>query len=40
MGETSVIQIEPVGRFATYGIGVQPMKVRNPAEALARVPLR
>lgn len=39
IGEMCVIQIEPVGRFVTYGIGVMPMKMRNPGEALARVPV-
>lgn len=39
IGEMCVIQIEPVGRFVTYGIGVMPMKMRNPDEALARVPV-
>jgi len=39
MGETCVIQIEPVGRFVTYGIGVPMMKMRHPGEALARVPV-
>ena len=39
MGETCVIQIEPVGRFVTYGIGIMPMKMRHPNEALARVPV-
>lgn len=39
MGTTCVIQIEPVGRFVTYGIGVPLMKMRHPDESLARVPV-
>ena len=39
MGDTCVIQIEPVGRFVTYGIGVPLMKMRHPDESLARVPV-
>lgn len=39
MGEMCVIQIEPVGRFVTYGIGVPIMKMRTPGAALARVPV-
>ena len=40
MGEMCVIQIEPVGHFVTYGIGVPLMKMRAPDQALARVPIR
>ena len=39
MGDHSVIQIKPVGRFVTYGIGVPVMKMRKPAESIARVPV-
>ena len=39
VGEMCVIQIEPVGRFVTYGIGVPLMKMRTPGAALARVPV-
>ena len=39
MGDHSVIQIMPVGRFVTYGIGVPVMKMRSPTESLARVPM-
>jgi len=37
--DTCVIQIEPAGRFVTYGIGVPMMKMRTPDEALARIPI-
>jgi hypothetical protein len=39
LGEMCVIEIEPVGRFVTYGIGVPPMQMRHPDKALARVPV-
>jgi hypothetical protein len=38
-GEMCVIQIEPAGRFVTYGIGVPLLKMRTPGAALARVPV-
>jgi hypothetical protein len=34
-----VIEIEPVGRFVTYGIGISPLQMRHPEKALARVPV-
>ncbi len=38
--ETSVIiELEPEGRFLTYGIGVSLMAMRDPALARARVPV-
>jgi len=37
--ELCVIRIVPTGRFVTYGIGVPPMKMRTPKEAIARVPV-
>jgi general stress protein 26 len=37
--EMCAIRIEPVGRFVTYGIGVFPLAMRRPDEALARVPI-
>ncbi|MDX2343503.1 MAG: pyridoxamine 5'-phosphate oxidase family protein [Acidimicrobiia bacterium] len=37
IAETCVIRIVPVGNFVTYGIGVFPMKMRHPDQALARV---
>ena len=39
IGEMCVIEIEPVGRFVTYGIGVPMMRMRTPDAALARVPV-
>ena len=39
MGTTCVIEIEPVGRFVTYGIGIPVMQMRHPDKALARVPV-
>jgi hypothetical protein len=36
---SSVIELEPEGRFLTYGIGVSLMDMANPARALARVPV-
>lgn len=39
IGDVCVIRIEPVGNFVTYGIGVTPMTMRRPGEALARVPV-
>ena len=38
MDDNCIIQIEPTGRFVTYGIGVPIMKMRTPDAALARVP--
>ncbi len=40
IGPTCVIEIEPVGRFVTYGIGVPAWSMRHPDRALARVPVR
>ncbi len=37
LGEMCVIQVVPEGHFVTYGIGVFPMKMRHPDQALARV---
>ena len=34
-----IIELEPEGRFLTYGIGVSLMAMCNPALALARVPV-
>jgi len=39
IGPTCVIEIEPVGRFVTYGIGVPAPMMRRPDKALARVPV-
>ncbi|MDH3500261.1 MAG: pyridoxamine 5'-phosphate oxidase family protein [Acidimicrobiia bacterium] len=39
IGPSCVIEIEPVGRFVTYGIGINPMQMRHPDKALARVPV-
>lgn len=36
---SSVIEVEPVGTFVTYGIGVSLMKMRDPAQSRARVPM-
>jgi hypothetical protein len=35
-----IIQVEPMGRFLTYGIGVSLMTMRDPAAARAHVPVR
>jgi hypothetical protein len=35
----SIIEIVPEGAFVCYGLGVPLMKMRNPAEARARVPV-
>jgi len=35
----SIIEIQPVGEFVTYGIGVSLMRMRSPALAQARVPV-
>ena len=35
----SIIEIVPEGAFVTYGLGVSLMKMRDPAAALARVPV-
>lgn len=35
----SVIEIEPVGRFVTYGIGIPAMQMRHPEKSIARVPV-
>ena len=35
-----IIEITPVGRFVTYGVGVSLMAMRDPATALARVPVQ
>ncbi len=37
--ECRVIEIEPVGQFLTYGIGVSLNDLRNPTAARARVPV-
>jgi len=34
-----VIEIQPVGKFLTYGVGVPMTQMRNPALARARVPV-
>ena len=34
-----IIELEPEGRFLTYGIGVSLMAMRDPALARARVPV-
>jgi len=34
-----ILELEPRGRFLTYGIGVSLMKMRNPAVATGRVPI-
>jgi len=34
-----VLELEPVGRFLTYGVGVSLMKMRDPVEASGRVPV-
>ena len=34
-----IIELAPVGRFLTYGIGVSLMDMRHPASARARVPV-
>jgi hypothetical protein len=34
-----VIEIEPVGLFVTYGIGIPPLQMRHPQKALARIPV-
>jgi hypothetical protein len=39
LGPTCVIEIEPVGRFVTYGIGIPPLQMRHPERSLARVPV-
>jgi hypothetical protein len=35
----TIIQIEPVGRFLTYGIGIKLKAMRDPAAARAHVPV-
>lgn len=35
----TVLHLHPVGEFLTYGIGVPLMAMRDPAKALARVPV-
>jgi len=39
LGEMCAIEIEPVGRFVTYGIGIPALQMRHPDKALARVPV-
>ncbi len=39
IGPTCVIEIAPVGRFVTYGIGIPTLMMRHPHKALARVPV-
>lgn len=39
LGDTCVIQVEPVGRFVTYGIGIPMWQMRQPERSLARVPV-
>jgi hypothetical protein len=34
-----ILELVPVGRFLTYGVGVSLMDMRDPALALARVPV-
>ena len=34
-----VLELEPVGRFLTYGVGVSLMKMRDPVEVSGRVPV-
>ena len=34
-----VLELEPQGRFLTYGVGVSLMKMRDPAAATGRVPV-
>jgi hypothetical protein len=36
----SLIEIVPEGAFVTYGVGVPLVKMRDPAEARGRVPIR
>ena len=35
----SIIAIEPVGDFVTYGVGVPLMTMRNPEDARGRAPV-
>ena len=39
LGDTCVIQVEPAGRFVTYGIGIPMWQMRQPERSLARVPV-
>jgi hypothetical protein len=39
MNTTSVIEIEPVGEFITYGVGVSMMTMREPEKARGRAPV-
>jgi hypothetical protein len=34
-----IIEIQPIGQFLTYGVGVSLMQMRNPALAHARMPV-
>jgi hypothetical protein len=36
---STIIEIEPRGRFVTYGVGVSLPRMRHPAAARARVPV-
>lgn len=38
-GASHIIEIQPVGEFLTYGIGVSLNRMRSPALARARVPV-
>lgn len=38
-GEISIIEVEPKGHFATYGVGVSLLAMRDPKTARGRVPV-
>lgn len=39
MADTSVIEIEPLGDFITYGVGIHLMEMRHPEKARGRAPV-
>lgn len=38
-GQNSIIEVEPKGHFATYGVGVSLLAMRDPKTARGRVPV-
>jgi hypothetical protein len=39
LGTMCVIQVQPIGEFITYGVGVPLMSMRDPEKARGRVPI-
>jgi hypothetical protein len=39
MANSCVIEIAPVGRFVTYGIGIPALQMRHPEKSISRVPV-